>query len=118
MRRRKLVLAGSMLALALTTAACSESAASDEGVATATTAAKAGGNPGPTPSLSFEQRLRQWVECMRGEGFDLPDPARNAEGKIAVEPPAGSGHRRAVRWRNGTPKRSRSAASSTPTRQS
>jgi hypothetical protein len=84
------MLAVSMLGLALSTAACSESAASNDGVATAATAGKAGGSPSPTPSLSLEQRLRQWAACMRAEGLDMPDPARNADSKISVEPPAGT----------------------------
>jgi hypothetical protein len=91
MRRvRTTVLVAAVLGLALSTAACTRATADDTEVATAATGGRTGGTPSPTPSLSFEQRLRQWVECMRGEGFDLPDPARNAEGKIAVEPPAGT----------------------------
>jgi hypothetical protein len=90
MRARRIALAVPALALALGSAAgCSQQAASDDRVATAATR-NAGGNPSPTPSLSFEQRLRQWVDCMRDQGFDLPDPGRNAAGKISVEPPAGT----------------------------
>jgi hypothetical protein len=88
-RVRKIVLAASVLGLAFSAAACGRSAAGDTGVATAATA-KAAGNPSPTPSLSFEQKLRKWVDCMREQGFDLPDPARNEAGKISVDPPAGT----------------------------
>jgi hypothetical protein len=88
---RALVVPALALALALATAAgCSQSAASDDRVATAASAGDPGANPSPTPSLSFEQRLRQWAHCVRGQGFDLPDPARNGAGKISIEPPAGT----------------------------
>jgi hypothetical protein len=94
MRTRLTALLVPALALALGAAAgCTQSAASDDGVATAATAtaANTGGKPRPSPSLSFEQKLRQWVECMRDQGIDMADPARNAEGKIVAEPPAGTG---------------------------
>jgi hypothetical protein len=92
MRTRLTALLVPALALALGNAAgCTQSAASDDGVASAATAANTGGKPSPSPSLSFEQKLRQWVECMRGAGIDMADPARNADGKIVAEPPAGTG---------------------------
>jgi hypothetical protein len=82
------------LALALGTATgCTQPAASDDRVATVASAAaagNAGSHPDPTPSLSLEQQLQKWVECMRGEGIDMADPARNANGKMLAEPPAGT----------------------------
>jgi hypothetical protein len=80
------VLAAPVLALAIGTTACTGSMSDGTEVATAQTAGRAAGNP----SLNFEQELRKWVECMRAEGLDMPDPARNADGKIIVEPPAGT----------------------------
>jgi hypothetical protein len=90
--RRKILVPAFALALAAV-AGCGQSATSDDGVATAATAAagrSAGSNPSPTPSLSFEQKLQQWVECMRAEGIDMADPARNADGKINAEFPPGT----------------------------
>lgn len=32
-----------------------------------------------------EQELLDWVECMRGEGVDIPDPTRDADGNLVIQ---------------------------------
>jgi hypothetical protein len=32
-----------------------------------------------------EQELLDWVECMRDEGIDIPDPTRNADGNLVID---------------------------------
>jgi hypothetical protein len=34
-----------------------------------------------------EAELLDWVECMRGEGIDLPDPTRDADGNLVINGP-------------------------------
>jgi len=46
--------------------------------------------------------LKQYVECMRGQGFDLPDPVRTEQGWSILVPPA----RSTARIRSGAKRRS------------
>jgi hypothetical protein len=34
-----------------------------------------------------EEELLDWVECMRDEGIDIPDPTRDADGNLVIEGP-------------------------------
>jgi len=34
-----------------------------------------------------EEELLDWVECMRDEGVDLPDPTRDSDGNLVIEGP-------------------------------
>jgi hypothetical protein len=34
-----------------------------------------------------EQELLDWVECMRDEGIDIPDPTRDSDGNLVLEGP-------------------------------
>jgi hypothetical protein len=34
-----------------------------------------------------EDELLDWVECMRDEGIDIPDPTRDSEGNLVIEGP-------------------------------
>jgi len=44
-----------------------------------------GNEQAPTdPGDDGEAELLDWVECMRGEGVDLPDPTRDADGNLVL----------------------------------
>lgn len=77
-RHRALLVTVPLLALAL--AGCARGGDTSDGVATA------GGEQNAVPqanqvSADPEERGRQFAECMRGEGVDMPDPETQADGK-------------------------------------
>ncbi len=39
------------------------------------------------PDIDTEQQLLAFVQCMRDEGIDLPDPTVSADGNVQLAPP-------------------------------
>jgi hypothetical protein len=78
-----------VLALAGLFAACGsdgDSDSSDDGVASVSgddSSEQAEGDD----QADAEQELLDWVECMRDEGIDLPDPTRDSDGNLVLEGP-------------------------------
>jgi hypothetical protein len=63
-----------------------DSGGSDDGVASASgddSNERAQGND----QADAEAELLDWVECMRDEGIDIPDPTRDADGNLVIEGP-------------------------------
>jgi hypothetical protein len=59
-------------------------------------------DPGSDASADDEgPALQQYVDCMRGQGYDLPDPTRTDDGWAILVPP-GSIDRTDVQWREAT----------------
>jgi hypothetical protein len=60
----------------------------DDGVASLADDGGSGSGDGDQASAGDdddgEQELLDWVECMRGEGIDLPDPTRDADGNLVL----------------------------------
>jgi hypothetical protein len=53
-----------------------------------------GATASPTPSLDPEEQRRQFVQCMRDHGVDVPDP--DANGGIKIIASAGPGSEKAI----------------------
>lgn len=85
--RRSLTLP--VLALVLGAAAACGGDTSNTGIATAATGAAVS----PTPSLSHDDMLLNYVKCMRDHGIDMPDPEPGPKGLTIPEasgPPKGA----------------------------
>jgi hypothetical protein len=69
--KRQLLLAAPLLALGLALSGCA-----DAGATPAVATAGDAGAPAASqsPEASDEDKARQFAECMRGEGVDMPDP--------------------------------------------
>ncbi|MGL5863933.1 MAG: hypothetical protein ACRCY9_22045 [Phycicoccus sp.] len=83
---------GVLLAGVLTACGSEESssggvAAIDEGGGSASSSSSAS----PSASGDAEQQLLDYVECLRGEGLDVPDPTVDAEGNLTLRPQGGAG---------------------------
>jgi hypothetical protein len=77
---RAIMIAVPLLALALGAAACG-SGGKDGGIATAGGAKPApAGSAAATASADREEAVRQFAQCMRDNGVDVPDPDPNAPG--------------------------------------
>lgn len=74
---RRLLLAVPALLLALGAAAACGDDRSDDGVATA------GGTGENQAELTDAEQTQAFVDCMREQGIDLPDPDPNGEGGLA-----------------------------------
>jgi hypothetical protein len=91
--KRTFALLSFAIATALLLAACGGSQASDDdGVASLDdgggTASEAAASESPTDA---EEALLEYVECLRGEGLDVPDPQVNADGQLQFGGPGGPG---------------------------
>ena len=64
------------------------------GVASAAGAKDARATASPTPSLDPEEQRRQFTQCMRDHGVDVPDP--DANGGIRITASAGPGSEQAI----------------------
>ena len=88
MRSRRLLLPTATLALALTGAACGDSAGgpgvASLGGTTSTTAPRGGGGGAADTGVSaeFQDAMVDFAECMRREGVDFPDPGSGQGGLI------------------------------------
>jgi hypothetical protein len=94
-RRRWWILAACAVALVLLLAACG-GGGSDDGVASASEDSSgsddSGGDSSSGGSASdSEEELIDWVECMRDEGVDVPDPQVDADGNLTLGPGLGGG---------------------------
>jgi hypothetical protein len=94
-RRRWWILAACAIALVLLLAACG-GGGSDDGVASASEDSSgsddSGGDSSSGGSASdSEEELIDWVECMRDEGVDVPDPQVDADGNLTLGPGLGGG---------------------------
>jgi hypothetical protein len=81
MTRRRFALPLLLSAGLLVLGACSSTAASsddDGGVATLGNA----GSAAPSASADVLKEVTTWVECLRGEGVDLPDPTVDENGQV------------------------------------
>ena len=82
---------GAVLALALAIAACSGGGDKGEGVARLdgdkVTATTSPGNSGK----DFKQQMLAYARCLRQHGVDMPDPKIDANGRMAMQLPAGVG---------------------------
>lgn len=75
------------LTLALALTACGKKPS--DGIATA---GKNGVNPSSTPvATDPQERLRQFAQCMRDNGIDMPDPQVNDDGNFSVQIGPGTG---------------------------
>jgi hypothetical protein len=89
-RTRMGLLPGVLLALALAAAACGGGgegggvASLDGGKATTTTSPGGGGG-------DRRQRALAYARCLRQHGIDMPDPKFDAQGRMAMQLPAGVG---------------------------
>jgi hypothetical protein len=80
-----------LLALVLgATAGCGKS--SGPGVATAG-GGGSGASPRPSASVDPEEQQRQFVQCMREHGVDMPDPEADGEGGARVRVAGSAGPR-------------------------
>ena len=68
-----------ILAAAVLLAACGDDGGEPEGAAEEPAEAEAGAEAVATGTV-----LHDWVDCMRGEGLDLPDPTRDDRGDLVV----------------------------------
>ena len=64
------------------------------GVASAAGSDNATASASPTPSLDAEEQRRQFVQCMRDHGVDVPDP--DSGGGIRITSSAGPGSEKAI----------------------
>src|SRR5262245_3487028 len=81
MRRSSTLLCVPVLALVLGVAAACGSGQSSPDIATAGNGAAAN----PTPSLSHDQMVLNFVKCMREQGIDMPDPQPGPKGLAIPE---------------------------------
>jgi hypothetical protein len=76
------------LALAGLLGACSGSGGSGAGDDdVASVSGDDSGEQAQTDEPDGEEELLDWVECMRDEGIDIPDPTRDADGNLVIEGP-------------------------------
>jgi hypothetical protein len=88
--RHRGLLAPALLASALTLSACGSSSSGGGVVSLAGGSATAA--PSPTASGAAEQDALKYVECLRGQGLDIPDPTVDAKGNLTFgRPPGGTG---------------------------
>ncbi|MGL5930826.1 MAG: hypothetical protein ACRCY8_17990 [Dermatophilaceae bacterium] len=82
---------GVLLAGVLT--ACGGEESSSGGVAAIEEGSGGGSSSSASPTASgdAEQQLLDYVECLRGEGLDVPDPTVDAEGNLTLRPQGGAG---------------------------
>ena len=85
--RRHLLLAAPLLALGLALSGCAGQGGSTPTVATAGNGAPAAQE---SEAPSDEDKAREFAECMRGEGIDIPDPEPGT-GPAAGKGPGGPG---------------------------
>lgn len=98
-RRRPLAALGTAVVLALALAACGTDTTEDDGVASldggtaggAATAASDGAPEGASDPADTEEELLAYVECLRGEGLDVPDPSVDGDGDVTLGGPGGGG---------------------------
>ncbi|MGL5867270.1 MAG: hypothetical protein ACRCYX_15610 [Dermatophilaceae bacterium] len=89
-RSFRALVVGALLAGALT--ACGGAESSSGGVAAIEEGSGSDGSSSstsPTASGDAEQQLLDYVECLRSEGLDVPDPTVDAEGNLTLRPPGG-----------------------------
>lgn len=94
-RRGRWILACAVGLLALLLAACG-GGGSENGVASASEDTSGSGDSGDNSSddgsaNDSEEELIDWVECMRDEGIDVPDPQVDADGNLTLGPGLGGG---------------------------
>lgn len=94
--RRAVTAPALLLAVALVLTGCSSSGDDDPGVASLDQATGAAGDSSATGAASAapadeEAELLAYVECLRGEGLDVPDPTVDAEGNLQMGGPGGGG---------------------------
>ncbi|MGL5819579.1 MAG: hypothetical protein ACRCYR_18605 [Phycicoccus sp.] len=74
-------------------AACGSEESSSGGVAAideSSSSSSGSSSASPTASGDAEQQLLDYVECLRGEGLDVPDPTVDAEGNLTLRPQGGA----------------------------
>lgn len=49
-----------------------------------------GGGPSPEEQAKFEDAMLEYVECMRDNGIDMPDPEFSGDGGVALGAPQGT----------------------------
>jgi hypothetical protein len=81
------------LTLVGTLGACGGSDGGDGGDDVASVSGDQGGESAQSDEADTEQELLDWVECMRGQGIDIPDPTRDSSGNLVLggDPGAGGG---------------------------
>lgn len=79
-----------LVAAAALVAGCSASGGSG-GVASVAGSGASGASATPAPQVNAEEQLLSYVQCLRGEGLDIPDPQVDAEGNLRLGPPRGAG---------------------------
>ncbi|HCT75509.1 MAG TPA: hypothetical protein DGG94_17680 [Micromonosporaceae bacterium] len=89
MKFTKLTVSAAVLVCALALAGCGKK--QDDGIATA---GQNGNKPSGAPvSEDLQERARQFAQCMRDQGIDMPDPEFSEDGGMAFKAgePGGSG---------------------------
>ncbi|MGL4745875.1 MAG: hypothetical protein ACRCXL_16005 [Dermatophilaceae bacterium] len=76
-------------ALLVVLTACGGEESSSAGVA-ALDDGSTSSSASPTASGDAEKQLLDYVECLRGEGLDVPDPTVDAEGNLTLRPQGGA----------------------------
>ncbi len=95
--RRAVTAPALLLAVALVLTGCGSSGGDDDpGVASLDQTSGAAGDTSATGAASAapadeEAELLAYVECLRGEGLDVPDPTVDAEGNLQLGGPGGGG---------------------------
>ena len=88
MGRPRFALVAVLAASAALLASCGgSSGASSSGVASI--GASSSKKSSTKPSKSSEQQLLSWVQCMRKQGVNLPDPTVDANGNLTLRPAGG-----------------------------
>lgn len=79
-----------LVAASALVAGCSASGSSG-GVASVAGSGTTGASATPAPQGNTEEQLLSYVQCLRGQGLDIPDPQVDAEGNLRLGPPRGAG---------------------------
>lgn len=77
-----------LVAASALVAGCSASGGSS-GVASVVGSGTSDASATPAPQGNTEEQLLSYVECLRGQGLNIPDPQVDAEGNLRLGPPRG-----------------------------
>jgi hypothetical protein len=82
-------LAPTALALLITLTACGGGSSNSRVVSLAGASSSGGSTASATSRASGEQQALDFINCLRKQGLDVPDPTVNADGTLSLAPPGG-----------------------------
>lgn len=88
--RHQFMLLPAVLTIVLTLSACGGGSDGSE-VASLANDATSSSTSSPTASGDLEKEVLAYVECLRAQGANVPDPTVDADGNLTFAPPAGGG---------------------------